>query len=114
MRVVAMFALPSHSWTLVSDVSLVVERISGGRRAQRMGADVELSSAEYAFTALEGLAALVFERSEQRAVLVLGVAGGVEVIVDQRVGPVVRAGSGRNRVFSLLSSTLRCGTPRRA
>ena len=44
-------------------------------------------------------------------VAVTHAAGGVEVIVDQCVG---RECSGRNRVFSPLPSTLRCGTPRRA
>jgi hypothetical protein len=36
---------------------------------------------------LEGLAAVAIDRPEQGAVVVFAVAGGVEVIVDQCVGP---------------------------
>src|SRR5689334_3605267 len=81
----------------LGDVSLVVERVGGSGRAQRMGADVEPQLGRIRLyqlvdpvgreRAFEGLAAVVFDRSKQRAVLVLAVAGGVEVIVDQRVGP---------------------------
>jgi len=42
------------------------------------------------FTLLEGFGAIVFDRPEQRAVVVFAVAGGVEVVVDQRVGAGVQ------------------------
>src|SRR3954470_1856395 len=92
MRVVAMFAWPSHSWTLAMSAwwsNALVAAVARSAWAPMSNP----SSAEYAFTsvgrerALEGLAAVVFDRPEQGAVLVLAVAGGFEVIVDQRVGP---------------------------
>jgi hypothetical protein len=118
MRVVAMLAWPSHSCTLVG---LMVERIGGGRRAQRMGADLEPQFCRMRLyqlvdrvgreRVLEGLAAVVFNRLEQRAALVSAVASGVE---ESWMSAFVPGCSGRNRVFSPLPSTLRCGTPRRA
>ena len=36
---------------------------------------------------LEGFGPVVFDRPEQRAVFGVAVAGGLEVLVDQRVGP---------------------------
>src|SRR6266850_4829886 len=83
----------------LGDVGLVVEGIGGGGRAQRMGADLEAELCRICLYQLVdrvgrerlleglGLAAVVFNRSEQRAVVVFAVAGGVEVIVDERVGP---------------------------
>jgi hypothetical protein len=46
-----MLAWPSHSWTL-GDVGLVVERVSGGCRAQGMGTDLDPSAAEYLRTSI--------------------------------------------------------------
>ena len=78
------------------DVGLVVERIGGGRRPQRVGADLEaelgripphqLVDAIGSERLLELAGAVVADRPEQRAVLVLAVPGGLEVIVDQLVG----------------------------
>jgi hypothetical protein len=69
----------------LGDVGLVVQRVGGGRRTERMGADLEAQLCRIRFNqfvdrvgrerALEGLAAVVFDRPEQRAVLVFAVAG---------------------------------------
>jgi hypothetical protein len=42
----------AESFLYLGDVGLMVERIGGGRRAQRMGADLEPQFCEYAFTSL--------------------------------------------------------------
>ena len=80
----------------LGDVGLMVERVGGGRRAQRMRADLEtelrrigahqLVDAVRRDRLVEPAGAVVADRPEQRAVFVGAVAGGVEVIVDERVG----------------------------
>ena len=79
----------------LGDVGLVVERIGGGRRPQRMGAYLEAEIGRVTAHDLvdgvgrdglfEAAGAVVLERAEQRAVLVLAVPGGLEVIVDELV-----------------------------
>src|ERR1700693_934390 len=56
------------------------------------------------------LAAVVFDRPEQRAVLVVAVTGGVEVIVDQRVGPGMQRQKPRLLALALDSAGDACGS----
>jgi len=79
-----------------SDVGLVIQSIGGGGGAQRMRSDFKpqprgIGSYEQIYAvgcerALEGLAAVVFHRAEQRAVLIEGVAGCIEIVVNESVG----------------------------
>jgi hypothetical protein len=80
----------------LGDVGLMIERVGGGRRAQRMGADREAElrriGSHQLVDAIRGdrrfqpPGAVVADRPEQRAGLVGAVAGGVEVVVDQSMG----------------------------
>ena len=80
----------------LGDVGLVIERVGGGRRAQRMRADLEpelrrvgphqLVDAVRRDRPFEPAGAVVADRPEQRAVFVGAVPGGGEVVVDERVG----------------------------
>jgi hypothetical protein len=72
----------------LGDIGLVVERIGGGRRAQRVRADLEteirgifphqLVDAVGRERLLELAGAVVADRAEQRAALVLAMPGGLE------------------------------------
>jgi hypothetical protein len=87
-----MLAWPGHSCTL-GDVGLVVERVGGGRRAQRMGADLEAELRRISphqpidHVGIECLVdpagAVVADRPEQSAVVVGAVAGCLEVITGK-------------------------------
>lgn len=80
----------------LGNVGAIVERIGGGGRAQRMGTGFEAERPRiflHQFVdrirrkrLLEGFGHIVFDRPEERAVVVHAVAGRLEVIVDQRVG----------------------------
>src|SRR5271165_154524 len=80
----------------LGDVGLVVERVGGGRRAQRMGADLETEQCRIGphqpINAVAGdcflkpAGAVVADRPEQRTVFIGAVSGGIEIIVDERVG----------------------------
>ena len=79
----------------LGDVGLVIERIGGGRRAQRMRADLEPElrrvgphqpvNAVRRDRPFKPARAVVSDRPEQRAVLVEAVPGGVEIVVNQSV-----------------------------
>src|SRR5208282_3779235 len=81
----------------LGDVSLVIERIGGGRCAQRMRADLEpeLSrvgphqpvNAVRRDRPFEPAGAVVADRTEQRAAFIGPMTGGVEIVVNERVGP---------------------------
>src|SRR5271165_2283039 len=74
----------------LGDVGLVIERVGGGGRAQRMRADLEAELRRIAphqaidavggDRALQPSGAVVADRPEQRAVVIEAVAGGVEIV----------------------------------
>ena len=76
----------------LSDVGVVIERIGGGGRAQRVGADLqaqcqsvtadEFVDAVWGDGVIELAGAVVADGSEQRAFGVGGVAGFVKVVVE--------------------------------
>ena len=80
----------------LGDVGLVIERVGRGGRTQRMSADLEpkrggigphqLVDAVRRDGAFGLSGAVVADGAEQRAVLVSAVSGGIEVLVDERVG----------------------------
>lgn len=81
----------------LGDVGLVVEGIRGGRRAQRVCANVEAEqggvAAHQAIHAVRrdraflAAGAVVADRPEQRAAVVEAVAGRVEIVADEAVRP---------------------------
>ena len=82
----------------LGDVGLMIERVGGGSRAQRVGADLEAEESRIGphepvnpvgcERGIEPASGVVLDRAEQGAVQILAVASGFEVIVDQ----LVRAG----------------------
>jgi hypothetical protein len=80
----------------LSDVGLVVEGVGGGRRAERVCADLEpqfgrIISHQLVNTICrdrihEPSGAIITDRPEQRAILIGAVSGGVEVVVNERRG----------------------------
>ena len=79
----------------LGNVGVVIERVGGGGRSQRMHADFEpklrriaphqLVDAIRRDRVFQPTRAVVADRPEQRAALVRAVAGGVEILVDERV-----------------------------
>ena len=69
----------------LSDVGLVIKRVGGGGRAQRMRADQKSQlpriTPHQSIDAMAG--AVVADGPEQRAAVVEAVTGGVEIVVDQ-------------------------------
>ncbi len=80
----------------LGDVGLVIERFGGGRGAQRMSADLKPKlrrvgphqsvNAVRRDRLFKPAGAVVADRTEQRAAFVHAVTGGVQVIVNERVG----------------------------
>src|SRR5271170_7286688 len=80
----------------LGDIGLVIERVGGGGRAQRMRADLEADlrriDPHEAIDAIRGdcvlqpPGAVVAHGAEQRAALVEPMPGGVEIVVDQPLG----------------------------
>jgi hypothetical protein len=105
----------------LGDVGLMIQGIGGGGRAQRVCADLEAKRGGIAAHQLVnavrrnrvfGLAgAIVAGRAKQRAVLVLTMTGGDEVVMESALVPGC---SGRYRVLPPLPDTRSCGTPLRA
>jgi len=83
----------------LGDVGLMIERVGGGRRTQRMGADrkAELRgiASHQLIDAVRGdrrfqpPGAVIADRTEQRAGLVEAVAGGVQVVAKRETIMVV-------------------------
>ncbi len=75
----------------------MIERIGGGRRAQRMSADLEPElrrvgphqpvNSVRRDRSFKLAGAIVADRTEQRAAFISAVTGRVEVVVDKPVGP---------------------------
>ena len=94
----------------LGDVGLVVERIGGGRRAQRMRADLEPElrrvgphqpvNAVRRDRALKPAGAVVVDRTEQRAAVINAVTGRLEVVIDKPVGPRVQRQVARLAAFA--------------
>lgn len=84
----------------LGDVGFVVERIRGGRRAQRMGADLESElrriGAHQLVDAIRGdrcfkaAGTVVPGRPKQCTVFLSTMAGGLKVVVDKRIGAWVQ------------------------
>ena len=94
----------------LGDVGLVIQRVGGGRRAQRMRADLEpklrrVESHELVNTIggdrrVEPPGGVVFHRPEQRAVVIGPVTSRLEIIVDQPVGPRMQRQIARLAAFA--------------
>ena len=79
----------------LGDVGLMVERVGGGGRAQRVRADLEserggVTAHQLVDTvgrdrAVHRARGVVANRTEQRTMLIGAVSGGVEVFMDERI-----------------------------
>ena len=100
----------------LGDVGLVIERVGGRGRAQRMRADQkpklpriaphQTIDAVRSDRALQPAGVVVADRPEQRAGLVEGMPDGVEIVVDQAVGAGMQRQIPRLAAFAGLLSRI--------